>query len=207
MGPLFSTDPSTENSRRASFQKTERGSRIVDTNNLPKGLSVWETRRGSQVIIDDGKRWEYKPSIKGPMILADGWSMAPVRFGGATYFVPSPPGSKWQSRRGSSKYRKGPRRKPGRRGSTGKISKRRKKKQQAADKKAAEALIRQIKAEEKRSSTRSKSAGRKKRGKTAPRSPSLRPRLRPPRSKRRARKRLRKRRRRGPPKPSRRRCS
>lgn len=170
--PQFSRDVSTAASRRASMVRTARGSLELDESNLPPGLQIQYSRRGSQLIIDRGKRWEYKPAVRGPQQLPPGWEMRPVRSGGCCYFVPSPPGSKRNSRRSRARRRKGrqgrqPRRKPGRKRGSGAStkSKKRSKRPSQADKDAAIKLIKEIEAQEKK---RSKKKSGKKSGKKSP---------------------------------------
>jgi hypothetical protein len=155
----FSRDSSTMASRKASIVVSPRGTVVNEDSELPNNIKVIPSRRGSEVIIEGGKRWEYKPPVRGPMHLPEGWEMRAIRFNGSTYFVPSPPGSRrntWskqaarRSRKGSQRRSKGPKRKS----TTAARSSR--SRPSAADKKAAVKLIKQIEREERREAERSR---------------------------------------------------
>lgn len=173
-GTPFTNSPSYSNasSLPASKQATPAGSRrasIVDLENIPAGSKV-VSRRGSSLFIEQGKRWEYKPAVRGPQQLPIGWSMRAVRFNGATYFVPSPPRSQRQSRysrqrsgrksagrnRRSDRRSKGASKRPNRK-------KAKSRRPSEADRLKAEKLIKLIEAQEKRESEREEKKGRRKR--------------------------------------------
>jgi hypothetical protein len=162
----FSRDASTVNSRKASIIRSPRGSAELDENTLPPGLKVEYSRRGSQLIIDGGKRWEYKPSVRGPQQLPPGWEFRAVRSGGCCYFVPSPPGSKRQSGR----YRKGRQRREPKRKSRRQKQPSKRKRPSQADKEAAIALIKEIERQERQSQI--EASAKKKSRKKSPKKPT-----------------------------------
>merc|ERR1711964_441181 len=175
-GTPFTNSPSYSNaaSLPASKVPTPVGSRrasLVDLENIPAGCKVI-SRRGSAMFIEQGKRWEYKPPVRGPQQLPMGWTMRAVRYG-ATYFVPSPPGSKRQSRR----YReRGTRRNSGK-GRSKRPSRKKPKSRRPSeeDRLKAEKLIKLIEAQEKRESERQdaeKRASQRKSGKKKKKPPA-----------------------------------
>jgi len=156
-GTPFTNSPSYSNaaSLPASKVPTPVGSRrasLVDLENIPAGCKV-VSRRGSAMFIEQGKRWEYKPPVRGPQALPMGWTMRAVRHGGATYFVPSPPGSKRQSRRYNNR---GNTRRGTGKGKSKRPSRRKPKSRRPSeeDRLKAEKLIKLIEAQEKRESQR-----------------------------------------------------
>jgi len=156
-GTPFTNSPSYSNaaSLPASKVPTPVGSRrasLVDLENIPAGCKVI-SRRGSAMFIEQGKRWEYKPPVRGPQQLPMGWTMRAVRYGGATYFVPSPPGSKRQSRRYNNR---GNTRRGTGKGKSKRPSRRKPKSRRPSeeDRLKAEKLIKLIEAQEKRESQR-----------------------------------------------------
>jgi len=170
----FSRDSSTLASRKASLVVSPRGTITNPDEELPKGLQVIASRRGSEVIIEGGKRWEYKPPVRGPMQIPEGWEMRAIRFNGSTYFVPSPPGSRrntW-SKQAARRSRKGSRRRrtgPGpRRKSKAKERSSTQRKPSAADKKKAVQLIKKIEKEERREAERERRKSMSKSAKKAP---------------------------------------
>jgi len=184
-GTPFTNSPSYSNaaSLPASKVPTPVGSRrasLVDLENIPAGCKVI-SRRGSAMFIEQGKRWEYKPPVRGPQQLPMGWTMRAVRYGGATYFVPSPPGSKRQSRR----YReRGTRRNSGK-GRSKRPSRKKPKSRRPSeeDRLKAEKLIKLIEAQEKRESERQdaeKRASQRKSGKKKKKKPPASAKKAPP---------------------------
>lgn len=160
-----SKNPSPEGSRRAS---------VVDIENVPtQGATRIVSRRGSSLYIDGGKRWEFKPPVAGPQVLPIGWSMRPVRHGGCTYFVPSPPGSKRNTRRyrqsrarsgrkGRDSGRKSRARDSGRKSKGPKGKKPKSRRPSEQDRLKAEKLIKLIEAQERREAERKSSSGSRK---------------------------------------------